>query len=395
MINLFDSKKNCCGCTSCMHICPKKAIYMKSDEEGFLYPKINEEKCIECGLCKKVCAFQNGYNNRYSLEEPYIYAVKNKDLDIRMRSRSGGFFMSLAKAVIKESGIVYGAGYKDKFVVCHKGIKNGEDLSELQGSKYVQSDLDKVYADIKSNLRNDIQVLFSGTPCQVAGLYAFLGNNTNTEKLTTIDLVCHGVPTPSIWKDYVEFSEKKYKGKITEVNFRDKEYGWNTHYETFVINDKKYKSNIYTKLFYSHCMLRPSCHNCKYTNFDRVSDITIGDFWGIDKCIPEFDDNKGVSLIIVNTNKGIEKFNKIKSELEYMKSNKFDCMQPQLQEPSHISPSRDKFWQDYNLYGFEYIVKKYIDYSFSRKVKLKIGYILKKVGLFNIVYNIKNNIIFK
>ncbi|MFR2839552.1 MAG: Coenzyme F420 hydrogenase/dehydrogenase, beta subunit C-terminal domain [Zhenhengia sp.] len=382
MITLFTDKKNCCGCTACMNICPKAAITMQADEEGFLYPSIDINKCIECGLCKKVCSFQNGYDTSNNFQEPIIYAVKNKDMNTRMHSRSGGIFVAIANTIIENNGAIYGVGYEGKFVVCHKKVENKEGIRELQGSKYVQSDLKQIYADVQTDLLQDRYVLFSGTPCQVAGLFGFLGNRLNTDKLITIDLVCHGVPSPLMWKEYIDFCEKKYKGKISKVDFRDKEYGWNTHFETVIINDKKYKSNLYTNLFYLHSMLRPACHSCKYTNFQRSADITIADFWGIDKCMPEFNDNKGVSLVLVNTHKGQGLFKEIQDGIFYKKSNKKDCTQPQLQYPSEQYLNRKTFWEDYHSKGFEYIIKKYARTSLKVKIKTNVILLLKKIGIF-------------
>lgn len=385
-MTLFTDKKDCCGCTACMNICPKAAIIMQPDEEGFLYPSIEISKCIECNLCKKVCSFQNGYDVSNSLEKSIIYAVKNKDLDTRMRSRSGGVFVAIANNVIENNGIIYGVGYEQKFVVCHKKIQDKHKIKEFQGSKYVQSDLKRIYYDVKMELLKNRYVLFSGTPCQVAGLFSFLGSKINTDKLVTIDLVCHGVPSPLMWKEYIDFCEKKYKGEVTKVDFRDKEYGWNTHFETVVVNNKKYKNNLYTNLFYLHSMLRPACHNCRYTNFERISDITIADFWGIDKCMPEFNDNKGVSLVLINTNKGNKLFQKIQGELHYKVSRKEDCLQPQLQYPSKPFHNRTQFWADYHSKGFEYILKKYATHSLFAKIKNKLISILKKITLFNIIH---------
>lgn len=392
MINLFDRKDNCCGCTACMNICPTNAIIMKNDEEGFLYPIIDNDLCIECKLCKKVCGFQNENSFSDYSRDVKVYAAKHKDIDIRMKSTSGGVFTALSDFVLENRGVIFGASLDSKMKVCHKKVYTKIERDKLRGSKYVQSDLRDSFSEIKELLGKDKKVLFTGTPCQCDGLKEYL-KNINTDNLVLCDIVCHGVPSPRIFDDYLKMLNSKSSSKVKGYYWRDKVNGWHTHTEKVVYEDgsEDFKSKItkiYKELFYSHSILRPACHNCKYTNLNRCSDITIADFWGIEKIMPEFDDNKGVSLVILNSNKGRDLFDNIKVSLDYKESNIRDCLQPQLQYPSRESHNRSEFWNDYNKYGFEYIAKKYTSYGFIRKIKTKMIILLKKLGVFQLIFKI-------
>lgn len=362
-IELFTRKEQCCGCSACASICPKNAISMVEDEEGFLYPKINDELCIHCGACQRVCSFCDDYTTPEIKDNIEIYGVKHKDLDERMSSRSGGVFVAIATYVLELGGVVYGAAFNDELEVEHIRITDKAELKKLKGSKYVQSNIKNIFIKVKEDLQNNQYVLFSGTACQVAGLKSYIPNKL-AERLITCDIVCHGVPSPKAWRDYIKFVEKKQGKKVIRADFRDKSFGWNTHFETLYFNEEgtdKETSKIYTDMFYWHILFRPSCNECHFTNFRRVSDFTLADFWGIDKFAPEFDDNKGVSLLFVNTTRAEIIFGKIKDSIEYIKATKESCMQPNLQHPSVPAYNRNQFWRDYEKFGFEYCVKKYND----------------------------------
>lgn len=378
-MNLAIDKSKCCACTACKNICPKQAIEMISDQKGFLYPKIDENKCIKCGLCEKVCFYNTGYKVLDDhLDRIETYAVKHKDFNIRINSRSGGIFTALSDYILNNNGVVYGVGYKENFVVCYKRAESKEERNEFRGSKYVQSELNDIFKQVKNDLENNRWVLFSGTPCHVAGLVKFLGKK-KYEKLLLIDIVCHGVPSSKIFKDYIDYVEKIYNGKVDNFDFRDKSFGWNTHIESFIIDNKKYSSNIYTNLFYSHLGLRESCYTCQVANLNRPSDITIADCWGIAENRPDIDDNKGVSLVIINTKKGKFIQEKILSDLEYYIIDINDYMQPQLKGPNKRSKKVDVFWDDYLNNGFTYIAKKYGTISFIDRVKGKIKRIILRI----------------
>lgn len=373
MKSVFDKKDECCGCTACKSICPTKAIEMISDEEGFLYPLINQNFCIDCGLCKKVCAFQklNDESNRF--ETSAVYAAKHKDDVVRMSSTSGGAFTAISDYVFNQEGVVYGVAFDEEMNVIHQIANTKEEREKLKGSKYVQSDLKNTYVDIKKLLEDGIIVLFTGTPCQTAGLSSFLAG-INTERLILCDIVCHGTPSPLMWSNHIKNLQNREGSRVVNYYCRHKVKGWHAHNEMVVFKNgkKEYKSSRSQKhklLFYSHNILRPACHNCKYTNLIRPSDITLADFWGIEKTMLNFDDNKGISLILVNTLKGKDVFNKVKENLIYKKSNTKACLQPQLQYPSPKSERRIQFWNDYNSKGYEYIAKKYGGCNVITRVK--------------------------
>lgn len=374
-MELVQNKAQCCGCTACKSICPKQAIEMIEDEQGFLYPEINKEKCIDCGLCKKICFYQSGYKVLDDhLDRIETYAVKHKDLKIRIASRSGGIFTALSDEILNQNGIIYGVGYEKGFRVCYKRAETKEQRDEFRGSKYVQSEVSDIFKQVKSDLNAGKKVLFSGTPCHVAGLAKFIRNKEN---LFLVDIVCHGTPSPKVFKDYIRFLEKKYGGKVEQFDFRDKSFGWNTHIESFVINKEKIAKTIYTDLFYKHIMFRESCYNCQFTNLNRPSDITIADCWGIEKNRPDVNDNKGVSLVIVNTEKGKKLYENIIFEIEQYEVDIKDYLQPQMQYPNKKDKRYEEFWNDYKERGFEYITKKYVGQNLLGKVRQS----LKKIGL--------------
>lgn len=386
MQTVYDSKKDCCGCTACKSICPVQSINMIADEEGFLYPDINHEQCIGCGLCKRICAFQNENFTDDSCTLPEVYAAKHKDNEVRKKSSSGGAFTAISDHILIKNGVVYGAAYDESFRVVHKRAQTTKERDELRGSKYVQSDLNNVFIDIKEDLTNDRIVLFTGTGCQAAGLISYLKNaNVDTKKLITVDLICHGVPSPNIFQDYICYLERKNRSKIKQYLFRSKVNGWG-HTEEAVFengrNDYTSKlSQAHKELFYSDLCLRPSCHNCKYAYFTRPADITIADYWGVEKYFPKFYDTLGVSAILINTNKGKEVFLESADCMEYIKSNINDCASRQnnLHSPTPMNPQRAEFWSDYLHHGFNYIIKKYTHYGFKKRMRRLIIYILKRI----------------
>jgi len=392
-MEIYNKKINCCGCTACMNICPKKAITMKEDEEGFLYPVIDKEKCIQCGLCKKVCAFQNGIEIEERLEKFKVYAAKNKIDNFRLKSSSGGMFVAISDYVLKNNGVIYGVAFDKNFKAQHIRAENEKDRNRCLGSKYSQSELNQIFKLVKQDLENGKLVLFTGTPCQVAGLNSFLAN-MDRNNLILVDIVCHGTPSPKLFQEYINYIEKKRKSKIKEFYHRAKDLGW-VHNEKIVYENNKNedKSNLsqaWKNIFYSHLALRPACYNCPYTNTKRISDITIADFWGIEKFTPEFVDKKGVSLVIVNTKKGSEMFENIKKDIEYIEKNIDEAKEknPNLVKPTDCPDNRERFWEEYEQNGIEYILKKYGRYNFKYIVKDYIKRILNKIGLLEILKKI-------
>ena len=381
MITIKD-KSACCGCSACANICAHHAITMRPDGMGFLYPEVDKSKCIDCGLCNQVCAFNDDYDKSGNLDELDVYAARHKDINEINSSRSGAVFIALSDWILEQGGVVYGAGYEDHFRVVHKRATNKEQRDEFKGSKYVQSDLKDIFCQIKKDLKQGYKVMFSGTPCQTSGLLSYLKLlKQDISQLYVVDLVCHGVPAPYVWRYYLNYIEKKYHAKITAVNFRDKsQLGWAAHKESFKLDDKYVCTSTYSDLFCKCIMFRDSCGVCHFANLKRPSDLTIGDFWGWEKVDQHINtDNKGVSLLLVNTTKGRQLFSEIADQINFLATNTQHCLQHNLEHPSIISPLRTEFEQNFISRGFVYCAKKYGDiglrhriYSLLRKVKHKI-----------------------
>lgn len=392
MIELFGSKQDCCGCTACVSICPESAITMESDAEGFLYPKIDVSKCSECGLCKKVCAFQNGYDSSGNILPPRVLAVKHADETTRTSSTSGGAFSAIAEYFLKNEGIVYGVALDSDLRVVHQRADTLEGVEAFKGSKYVQSNLDGIFESVKKDLSDGRFVLFSGTPCQIAGLNEYL-MKADKSKLFLCDVVCCGVPSPLLWEDHLRLLEKKNKSVIEKYFFRSKVKGWTspTVQITFKNGKKDYRtalSQSHRALFSSLNAMRPACYNCKYRNFERPADISIADFWGIEDHMPDFIDELGVSLVLINTPKGETIFDNISENLIYREGTTDMCSHASLRTPLRKPPQRDAFWIAYQKYGYEYIVKKYGDCAFfglKRVVKKFVGRTLRKLKIDKIV----------
>ena len=314
------SKKSCCGCSACVQKCPKNAIKMVEDEEGFFYPVIDKRKCINCGLCQKVCPAIN-FKSNIDAGFPVAYAVKNKDNNDLIHSSSGGMFSVLAKMVLQNNGVVYGAAYDKNNKVIHIGIDSEKELKKLQGSKYVQSDINNSYINVERNLKSGKLVLFTGTPCQIKGLKNFLIRDY--DNLITCDLVCHGVPSQKLFAKYIDYLEKKYKRKIKSYNFRSKERnGWGLTAKV-VFKNKTFKFiNSDFDPYYSNFLncntYRLSCYNCEFACLNRTSDITLADYWGVLQFHSDFYSKDGVSLVLINSKKGKDIFNKVKDKIEYI-----------------------------------------------------------------------------
>ncbi len=298
------NKSECCGCGVCHNVCPFNAIAMKEDEEGFLYPVVEESKCKHCGRCVTYCAFAT--RERQNFNHECAYLATHNDINVRMHSRSGGVFVACSDVIMSLDGVIYGSVMTDDNTVHHIRVSRHSEISKLCKSKYVQSDTSDIWLSIADDLKKGLTVLFSGTPCQVDALYSFCkSTKTPLERLYTMDLICHGVPSPMLFREYVAYLEKKFHGKLSCFDFRDKTvHGWDDHYETFVINRKKYVSEEWREVFYTNCCLRPSCYKCKYSTTKRYGDLTFGDAWGVRTCRPDLYDNKGISVLLINSEKG-------------------------------------------------------------------------------------------
>ena len=363
-----NNKSKCCGCTACASICTQAAISMEPDELGFLYPSVDASKCVNCGLCEKVCQFRPGYNRYTNYETPLVYSVRLKNQDQLMRSQSGGAFFAIADYVLRAGGVVYGAAFNDQWSVVHQKASNHDELEKLRMTKYVQSDMRGVYRSIKKELQDDRQVLFSGTSCQVAGLKAYIPTQYH-EKLICVDIICHGVPAPQIWQDYLAYLENKYKSKIVKVCSRDKRFGWHGARESFKLqNGTELHRRTSNYLYFYGYTLRESCAACVFTNTKRVGDVTVGDHWGLSKDSPFEKDAKGLSLLFVNSQKGDTIVKKVIDSFLHEPVQLANCMQPQLQYPSKLNPRRPNFINDYKDHGFVYVAKKYGDMGWRYKL---------------------------
>lgn len=383
MSSIKDVKKEeCCGCTGCYAVCPKNAIVMKRDFEGFLYPKIDEKKCINCGLCLKVC--REKYN---SLDEQIVkvYAAKNNDLNILKKSSSGGISYALCKHFIDMDGIVYGTIYDRNNKVIIEREDNIDGLEKIFGSKYVQSDPMNSYRQVLEDLNCNKKVLFISTSCYVAGLKSYLNyKKISQDNLFTVDLVCHGTPSPKLFEDYINYLKSKYdfdsfefRTKFHPWGYGSKNFGCTIHLKNGKTIVDSIDARLYLNIFFSNYALRPSCHNCKFTKVDKPADITIADYWGLKNEHPDFFDERGVSAVITHNKKGDLLLKSL--DIAYIQSDieKVIKKQPNLENPSPVKSGRDEFWRTYDKEGFIGIKKKYFNVSFKTKIKM----ILQKIKL--------------
>ena len=365
----LNKKTDCNGCMACLNACPHDALTISTDCEGFDHPVLNKILCVDCGFCEKACPVINPIKRNN--EKQLVYACWTNNKVLRLKSSSGGLFTELASVILEKSGIIFGAALDDNLIVYHTFEDTENGLAKLRGSKYVQSIIGKSYKKVKEFLIKEKIVLFSGTPCQIAGLLAYL--QKDYKNLYTLDIVCHGVPSPLIFEEYKSYIEKKINNKIYNIKFRDKKYSWiyyNISINEAVINKKSksyigsYYSDPYIRGFLRDYFLRPSCHECKYTNLDRMGDVTMADYWGYkkqqktDKNFKEL----GVSLAIINTDKGKKLFNDCKPNLTYFSKTLKDALSTNksLSEPFPMPYNREAFWNDYRSMSFEKLVKKWL-----------------------------------
>ena len=367
----------CYGCHACKAICPVNAITMQSDEEGFLFPHIDSAKCIECNACEKTCPTQESVITPLFYETPTkVDAAWDKNETTRLDSTSGGVFSELARTIINKGGIIYGAAFDSVLKVRHIAIHSIEELYLLRGSKYVQSDIDNVFEKIRSELKEGKKVLFSGTPCQVGGLRAFL--KKDYENLFTIDLVCHGVPSPSVFASHIKYIEEKYQSKVTDYKFRAKKRsGWRA-YIMYIFEDGKKITNILGDDFYAQCFYRSlfnrkSCFTCEYSKGQRVGDITLSDFWGSENysSVLKRQRKHGYNMVMCNTPKGEAWYKDVKSNVDNVTLSAEVAIKGdvRLRHTEKMPQQREVMFRDYRNHGYDWLVK---NKSFKRSWKSRL-----------------------
>ena len=370
MNGLFKDKKDCSSCSACENVCTKDAISMQLDSHGFLRPIIDESKCVKCGICEKRCPWIKQIRSpNCNFEMPVTYAAFAKDTIIRKESSSGGIFSILATEILKQNGAVVGVAQQSETSFKHIVIRNESELKLLRGSKYVQANPGLIYRKTKELLQENIKVLFSGTPCQIAALYSYLGER-HYENLWTTDIVCHGTPSFILFQKYIHEIETRTKGKVTRSQFRDKSKGWANYSMSHIIQSHNglisqethpLQEDLFLKLFLSNICLNETCHDCKYNGIPRLADITLGDFWGVKRFHPEMDDNMGTSVVLVNNSKGMGLFNQIKADIIFCKSelNKAIKNNPCIIRSYPKNQNSDKFFADIICFSIKDLQKKY------------------------------------
>lgn len=367
------NKKDCNGCTLCTIGCPTNAIKMVEDNEGFFYPEIDEEKCIKCNKCKNICS---NFNDSKGIEKVYMAINKNKE-ELK-NSASGGMFYILARYVIEKNGVVFGVEYDENLRVRHNYYENLEECKKFQGSKYLRSDIGNSYKEVEKFLKQDRYVLFTGTPCQCNALKTYL--KKDYEKLIICDIVCHANPSQKVFDKYVKELEEKKNKKVKTVLFRSKENGWRNQTPIIEYEDgEKKEENTYFMAFVSELLGRPSCHDCKFATSKRVTDFSIADFWGIEKVLPEIiNDDTGISLFSVNTNKAQKIFEKINSSIVFKEVDKNLAFE--YNHGHNVPPhkNRQKFFDNLDTKPVIENMKDCLKISLLRKILRKCKRIIKK-----------------
>lgn len=400
MINIIN-KGDCCGCSACSNACPKDCITMECDREGFLYPEINKNICIDCGLCEKVCPVINVAED--NPKKQYAYLVQNTDDKIRKESTSGGAFTAIAEAVIEKGGVVFGVAYNDELMAIHKYVDKKEDLYLFRNSKYVQSIVGNSYKMAKEFLDEGRWVCFSGTPCQIEGLYTYL--RKDYENLILVDVVCHAVPSPLIWRKYLEGLRKKFGNRITNILFRDKSfYGYKYSQMSVYNNDVCLQHNgvetdFMLRAFFSNICDRPSCYNCKFKKRYRVSDITIWDCFIVDEFDKDLDDDKGTTRVLVQSQKGKEIFSECRKTLKYVEFEPDKMTNVSRVKEMYCSVNmnskREDFFNDAQSLSIEELTKKYFPDSLKIKIERFARIATFKLGIYSKVKKIAKKILRK
>ncbi len=379
-MNYFDDGKKelCCGCNGCKEVCPKNCISMIEDNEGFIYPDINLNLCINCNMCKEVCPMIDTKYVFNTNKNIHAYAAFNNDENIRLNSTSGGIFTELAEYVLKNNGVIVGAKFDKNMEVVHEFASSREEYEQFRGSKYVRSDIGGIYCRVEELLKKDIVVLFVATPCEIAGMKKYL--RKDYDNLILCDIICHNNPSPKVFRKYITYLEQKNNSNVVNIVLRDKEKGWhNPTFKVYFENKRQisenYYKNYYIQGFGMGLFSRPCCHSCQFTGSDRVGDITIGDFWGIDKIDKTMDDNKGTSVVLLNNSKAEEIFNEIKINLKYKEVDIKSAFKYNHKKPSVPDINRERFFKELDVTEFDILIDRYMR---TDKLKTKIGKYIPK-----------------
>lgn len=382
MINKVSTEL-CCGCAACYDSCPTGAIIFKHGDCGFLYPQVIEENCLSCGKCLSVCgAYLDG--TPVDKSSVGLFAAKNKDDKVLQKSSSGGVFTTIAQSVLADGGVVISAELDRNLSLNHVVISDEKDLNRVRGSKYIQSNTQGIYKQTKKMLDLGTLTMFVGTPCQVRALKLFL--KADYDNLISVDVICHGVPSQDFFDKYVSYLSKKYRSCVKSVDFRNKNVGWKNFCVKIVLDNGKViyenlENNLYMRLFLKNYSLRKSCYNCRANNYRSGSDITLGDFWNIEKIDSEFSDDKGTSAVMINTSKGMEVFDKIKNnlkfkeqELEYLVKNNHV-----LERSVSLPPCKEQFAKNYKLQNIDKIDDLCLCQSYIGRIKKRIKRVLRGI----------------
>lgn len=372
--------ENCTGCYACVNICPHGCIEMEDNFEGFWYPQINFDTCIDCGLCEKACSLITPLG---SAEKVDVYAAFNKNLNERIQSSSGGLFGLMAAKILDDGGVVFGAALQSDMSLAHVCVDRHEDLKPLNGSKYFQSRIGICFFLVRQLLCEGLKVMFSGTPCQVEGLLAFL--EKPYPNLLTMDFVCHGVGSPKLWDKYIKDRENKFGKKIVNANFRDKKYGWKAYslsltFEDGVESISNHWEDEYMRLYLSDICMRKSCYSCKAKKDLRMSDVTLADFWQISKFNKKIDDDNGMSLVFINSDKGQKALDKISTDIEMFPVDRMSasCSNYSMLNSVKKNSQRDAFFKTMDEKGISDLVEQYTTLSVKTKIKI----LLIKAGIY-------------
>lgn len=378
MIDIKD-KVECCGCDACGDICPKDCIHFDTDIEGFWYPVVDLKKCIDCHLCEKVCPIIHADEvKKNDYEYPICYAAENKNIEVVFDSTSGGLFSALAALTYANSGYVGGAIFNDDMSVSHYISSEKKDLPRLRSSKYLQSKLEGFYRQVKEALVRGSRVLVCGTPCEMAALRLFLGKDY--ESLIIVDFICRGINSPKVWRKYLDTFEERYGSPVVYAKAKSKEYGWrNLTQKVTLANGKSYFETAATSLYTqgylnTNVYCRPSCYDCRFKGFPRIADITLADFWGVEKIAKGFDKNLGTSLVMINSKKGEEYFERIKAKINCFQVPFDSILQGNPALVASLPPpavDRNDFFTDLNEKTFTEVAEKYIKTKITWKRKIR------------------------